>query len=68
MERRIILGVSILFEMDPPSIHVDLVANSCTLGSSGPTWMQIDPHPLVLKPVSVYETLACLIFIRLTNF
>ena len=68
MERCMLLGVSSLFEMYPPSMHVDLVASLCTLGSGGTTWMQTDPHPLVLKSVSVSEILACLISIRLTNF
>ena len=44
-----------------------LVVNLCTLGSGGTTWMQTDPHPLVLKPASVSEILACLISIHLTN-
>ena len=63
-----LLGVSSLFEMHPASMHVDLVASFCTLGSGGTTWMQTDPHPLVLKPVSVSDILAFLISIRLTNF
>ena len=63
-----LLGVSSLFETHPPSIRVDLVASLCTLRSGGTTWMQADPYPLVLKPTSVSEILACIISIRLTNF
>ena len=62
------LGVTNLFEMHPPSMYVDLVASLRTLGSGGTTWMQTDPHPLILKPVSVSEILACLISIRLNIF
>ena len=46
-----LLGVSSLFEMHLPSMHVDLVASLSSLGSGGTTWTQIDPHPLVLKTV-----------------
>ena len=56
-----LFGVSILFEMHPPSINVDLVASLCTSWSRGATRMQTDPHPLVLKRVSVSEILPCLI-------
>ena len=62
-----LLGVSSLFEMHPTSMHLDLVASLCTLGYGSTTWMQTEPHPLVLKPVSVSETFACLISIYLTN-
>ena len=46
-----LLGMTSLFEMRPPSMHVDLIAGLCTLGSGGTTWMQADPHTLVLTPV-----------------
>ena len=62
------LCVSSLFEMDPPSMHMDLVANFRKLGSGGTIWMQTDSHPLVLKHVSVSEILACLISIYLMTF
>ena len=62
--RRMLLGVSSVFEMHPPSMHVNLVASLCILGSRGTTWVQT----LVLKPVSVSEMLTCLISICLTNF
>ena len=63
-----LLGMASLFEMHPPSMHLDLVASLCTLGSGGRTWMQTNPHPLVLKSVSIFEILACLMSIRLTKF
>ena len=63
-----LLGVSSLFEMHPPSIRADLVASLCTLRSGGTTWMQTYPYPLVLKPTSVSEILACIISIPLRNF
>ena len=37
-----LLGVTSLFEMYPPFMHVDLVASLCTLGSRGTIWMQTD--------------------------
>ena len=46
-----LLGVSSLFEMHPPSLHVDLVASLFTLENGGTNLMQTDPHPLFLKPV-----------------
>ena len=45
-----LLGVSSLFEMHPPSMHVDLLASLFTLETGGTTLMQTDPHPLFLKP------------------
>ena len=48
-----LLGVDSLFKMHPPCMHVDLAASSRTLGSGGTIWMQTNPYPLVLKPVSV---------------
>ena len=55
-----LLGVSSLSEMHPPSMHVDLLASLFTLETGGTTLMQTDPHPLFLKPVSVSEILTCL--------
>ena len=43
-----------------PNCESSAFANLCTLGSGGTTWMQTDPHLLVLKPVSVSEISACL--------
>ena len=63
-----LLRVYSLFEIHRPSMHVDLVASLCTLGSGGTTWMQTDPYQLLLKPLSVSDILACSISIRLTNF
>ena len=63
-----LLGVSSLFEMHRLSMRVDLVANVCTMGSGGTTWIQTDPHPLALKPVSVSGTLTVLISSHLGNF
>ena len=51
------LGLSSLFEMHPASMHEDLVAGLCTLGSGGTTWMQTDPHPLVLSSCISFENI-----------
>ena len=66
--RRMLLGVSSLFKMHATSMHVDMVASLCTLRSGDTIWSQTNPYALILKPVSVSEIFACLIFIRLTNF
>ena len=51
--RHMLLGLSNLFEMYPPSMQVDLVVSLCILGSKNTTLMQIDP--LVSVCIHLYQ-------------
>ena len=54
MERHMLLGVSSLFEMHPPSIHVDLVTAFVLRNVVAQPGYKKIPIP-ILKPVSVSE-------------